>query len=379
MSKSSLAPLSSVAQVISGFAFKSTWFEPGLDKIVRISDLVNGQVSLTRSVTFNVEKHPVSSKYKVQNGDILVALSGATVGKIGVVSADTAGAYLNQRLAIVRGYQKENTEYLSHILRSQYMHQLLPSAEGAAQPNLSPKLLESLQIPIPSVKKQRQIAVHLKVQLTEVENARQAAELQSAETTKLANAIISNSIQKENTEKYFLADVLQEVKQGIGEDWKNYPVLGATRNGLAPAKEPPGKYPQRYKPVFPGTVFYNPMRIMIGSIAFVDEENTPGITSPDYVALKGKEGLLDSRWFYYWLRSPLGEACINSLARGAVRERMLFNRLAKGTIELPKYSIQQASSQALKEIVPMRKSIENKIRDIKLLPAKLLAREFEMK
>ncbi len=379
MSKSSLAPLSSVAQVISGFAFKSTWFEPGLDKIVRISDLVNGQVSLTRSVTFNVEKHPVSSKYKVQNGDILVALSGATVGKIGVVSADTAGAYLNQRLAIVRGYQKENTEYLSHILRSQYMHQLLPSAEGAAQPNLSPKLLESLQIPIPSVKKQRQIAVHLKVQLTEVENARQAAELQLAETTKLANAIISNSIQKENTEKYFLADVLQEVKQGIGEDWKNYPVLGATRNGLAPAKEPPGKYPQRYKPVFPGTVFYNPMRIMIGSIAFVDEENTPGITSPDYVALKGKEGLLDSRWFYYWLRSPLGEACINSLARGAVRERMLFNRLAKGTIELPKYSIQQASSQALKEIVPMRKSIENKIRDIKLLPAKLLAREFEMK
>ena len=375
MSKSSLAPLSSVAQVISGFAFKSTWFEPGLDKIVRISDLVNGQVSLTRSVTFNVEKHPVSSKYKVQNGDILVALSGATVGKIGVVSADTAGAYLNQRLAIVRGYQKENTEYLSHILRSQYMHQLLPSAEGAAQPNLSPKLLESLQIPIPSVKKQRQIAVHL----NEVENARQAAELQLAETTKLANAIISNSIQKENTEKYFLADVLQEVKQGIGEDWKNYPVLGATRNGLAPAKEPPGKYPQRYKPVFPGTVFYNPMRIMIGSIAFVDEENTPGITSPDYVALKGKEGLLDSRWFYYWLRSPLGEACINSLARGAVRERMLFNRLAKGTIELPKYSIQQASSQALKEIVPMRKSIENKIRDIKLLPAKLLAREFEMK
>ncbi len=117
---------------------------------------------------------------------------------------------------------------------------------------------------------------------------------------------------------------------------------------------------------------------MIGSIAFVEEDNKPGITSPDYVALKGKEELVDSRWFYYWLRSPLGEACINSLARGAVRERMLFNRLAKGTIELPEYSIQQTASQALKEIVTLRKTIENKISEINLLPAKLLAQAFEM-
>ena len=61
------------------------------------------------------------------------------------------------------------------------------------------------------------------------------------------------------------------------------------------------------------------MRIIIGSIAFVDDDDEPGITSPDYVVLKGKEGLVDSRWFYYWLRSPFGERCIQSLARGAVR------------------------------------------------------------
>ena len=56
------------------------------------------------------------------------------------------------------------------------------------------------------------------------------------------------------------------MKHGIGVDWASHPVLGATRDGLAPAKEPPGKQAQKYKPVTPGTVFYNPMRILIGKV-----------------------------------------------------------------------------------------------------------------
>jgi len=154
-------------------------------------------------------------------------------------------------------------------------------------------------------------------------------------------------------------------------------VLGATRSGLAPAREQPGKHAERYKPVTAGTVFYNPMRILIGSIAFVDDDDEPGITSPDYVVLKGRPGVVDSRWFYYWLRSPLGERCIQSLARGAVRERMLFNRLAEGEIELPDYETQLKASKALAQIKPMRAAIRKQIAELELLPQKLLAQVFE--
>ena len=168
-----------------------------------------------------------------------------------------------------------------------------------------------------------------------------------------------------------------EVKQGVGSGWADFPVLGATRDGLAPAKEPVGKSPERYKPVTVGTVFYNPMRILIGSIAMVDEGDAPGITSPDYVALRGREGLVDSRWFYYWLRSPGGQRCIASLARGAVRERMLFNRLAEGEIALPPYLVQQAASRALAELRPMKAAIEARLREIERLPQRLLAQVFD--
>ena len=121
---------------------------------------------------------------------------------------------------------------------------------------------------------------------------------------------------------------------------------------------------------------YNPMRILIGSIALVDEDDTPGITSPDYVALRGREGVLDTRWFYYWLRSPLGIRCINSLARGAVRERMLFNRLAEGEIELPNFSGQKMASAALRELKPSRRAIENQLAELERLPQRLLTRAF---
>ena len=110
----------------------------------------------------------------------------------------------------------------------------------------------------------------------------------------------------------------------------------------------------------------------------MDDDDTPGITSPDYVVLRGKVGDLDSRWFYYWLRSPLGERCINSLTRGAVRERMLFNRLAEGKADLPKHGEQIKASNALAEIKPMGYALDTKLKDINMLPQKILTQAFEM-
>lgn len=63
-----------------------------------------------------------------------------------------------------------------------------------------------------------------------------------------------------------LANALIEVTHGVGERWTQFPVLGATREGIALARESVGKAPGRYF-VEPNTIFYNPMRILIGSSA----------------------------------------------------------------------------------------------------------------
>lgn len=308
-----------------------------------------------------------------QAGDILISVR-APVGPTNLADQECC---IGRGLAAIR----PRTDFVDRDfvwLYLQYSEQYLAEkGQGSTFEAINGDDLKNLPIPSYPIEKQRRIAARVKAQLAEADKARQAAEVQLWETTKLSDAIVFDSIRRGKTTKHNLGEVLVEVKQGVGENWADYPVLGATRNGLAPAKEPPGKKPERYKPVFPGTVFYNPMRIMIGSIALVDDDDTPGITSPDYVALQGKDGEVDSRWFYNWLRSPHGELCILSLARGAVRERMLFNRLADGEIELPDFTIQQKASSALAALRPMRNAIESKITEINLLPQKILAQAFE--
>jgi len=153
--------LSEIAEIISGYAFKSAWFGSGNDKIIRISDVKNNQVNGTKAVTFDSKINPVPEQFKLKEGDVLMALSGATTGKIGVVSKENEGSYLNQRLAIIRGKSKANSDYIKYVLSGNYLKTLLRSAGGAAQPNLSPKDLAAMNVPLPPIKEQKRIAAIL--------------------------------------------------------------------------------------------------------------------------------------------------------------------------------------------------------------------------
>jgi len=246
---------------------------------------------------------------------------------------------------------------------------------GSTRPKLNQEIASSIQIPLPSLDEQKRIAARLDEQMSHIEQARQAVEEQLSLLNNLVNSYFRQSL-KTKTTKMHLSECMVEVKKGVGETWAQYPVLGATRAGVAPAKEKVGKQPQRYKLVEPGTIFYNPMRILLGSIAMLDDGDESGITSPDYVVLKGKEGILHPRWFYYWFRSPYGENFIKSLARGAVRERMLFNRLDKGEIKLPDWDTQVKIAEKLKEIKTFKQALESQLAEINELPSALLRQAF---
>lgn len=346
---------------------------------LRGEDIVATSVNPLNSTMFiSKESHDILHRSKIIHNDVLITIAG-TIGRVGVVDYKTCDANCNQAVAIVRT-KKERTDaiWLGLLLRSpSYQKQFKDFIAGGGIPNVSLTQVRSIVIPDIPLKNQKQIAAKTKNQLDKIDKAIIATRIQNDELLNLSNSIIYDSIKSIGTRKVMLGEVLDEIKKGIGSEWIEYPVLGVTRAGLAPAREPVGKSPQKYKPAIPGTIFYNPMRILIGSIAFVDNDDSSGITSPDYVVLKGKEGIVNSRWFYHWLRSPYGEKCINSLARGAVRERMLFNRLAEGQIDLPDFQTQERAAEALAKIKSMRKAIEKQLKGLELMPQKLLSQIFE--
>ena len=248
-------------------------------------------------------------------------------------------AVLRPRLDVI------NPRFLLWALQSPALQKSLKGkVKQGSQPGVYLAEVKSLYMPIPSLATQAKIVKRLDEQIDLSCRARTAAGEQQEATIALQIAYLRAL---PPVVKVRLGDALEEVGFGVGASWSRYRVLGATRLGLAQAKESVGKSPERYKLVQPGTIFYNPMRIMIGSIAMVDYGEEPGITSPDYVVFRTRQGVLHPRWFYYWLRSTYGQELIRSLARGAVRERLLFNRLSNGFISLPSWEDQGVIAEKL--------------------------------
>lgn len=166
--------LSDFATVISGYAFKSEWFGTGNDKVIRIGDLQEGCIQTESALTVDATQYKISDNFKIQNKDILMALSGATVGKIAVASDADVGAYINQRVAIIRAKDEITSDYLKFFFSGEFLDDLLKNAGGAAQPNLSPKQLLLMEIPFPPLAEQRRIASILD-QADELRQKRQQA------------------------------------------------------------------------------------------------------------------------------------------------------------------------------------------------------------
>lgn len=143
--------LEEVCDFKNGFAFKSSLFrETGLP-IIRITNVDGKTISLSDVKYFNPSDYNENtSSYKVSKGDILIAMSGATTGKIGFYSHENI-AYLNQRVGkFLPKKEVLNNRYLYHYLLSQ-VELIYVIAGGGAQPNLSSNVLMSkVRIPIPS-------------------------------------------------------------------------------------------------------------------------------------------------------------------------------------------------------------------------------------
>ena len=151
--------LSDISDIISGFAFKSKWYGKGTDKVIRIGDLQDGLISDDKIVRVDAKQNKISNNYRIEKNDLLMALSGATTGKIALAKDKDVGSYINQRVAIIRGKSMENKLFLRHLFNGKKLKQLLKTAYGAAQANLSPKDLGNLELEIPPLKEQLQISL----------------------------------------------------------------------------------------------------------------------------------------------------------------------------------------------------------------------------
>lgn len=149
-------PLSNHIKIVGGFAFKNSEYKSSGVPIIRISDFNNERIVLDSVVYY--EESPLLEKFELKESDIIIALTGGTIGKLGIVQGGLGKLYLNQRVGkfdILNPNEFEK-EYIYWIARG--VEGIVKNlAWGAAIPNVSPKQIEELNFPIPSKDIQKNI------------------------------------------------------------------------------------------------------------------------------------------------------------------------------------------------------------------------------
>ena len=141
----------------NGFAFKSSTFQLSGHPIIRISNIQDGHIdSHNRLVFFDPTDYREDlDRYRIVEDDLLIAMSGATTGKLGF-NTENKVFYLNQRVGKFEPGKNLNKRFLYHFLSTKVEENLRISA-GAAQPNLSTEQIKGFVLPLPPIAEQARI------------------------------------------------------------------------------------------------------------------------------------------------------------------------------------------------------------------------------
>ena len=150
--------LGEVCNFQNGFAFKSALFKENGEAILRITNISNGVINEEDLKYFFLNDYKENlDNYIVSKNDIVIAMSGATTGKIGINNTDKK-FYLNQRVGkFIPHITKLNNRFLYHFLLSKSLEILKISSGSGAQPNLSTENIKNLIIPVPPLEVQNEI------------------------------------------------------------------------------------------------------------------------------------------------------------------------------------------------------------------------------
>lgn len=207
-------PLSNHIRIAGGYAFKSSEYKKKGVPVIRISDFSNEKIVLDDVVYYDESED--LKRYELNEGDIVIALTGGTIAKLGIVQKGIGKLYLNQRVGKFEVLHPEEfeTEYVYWIARS--VQSIIKNlAWGAAIPNVSPKQIEELKFPIPDKETQNGIIDFLNdLRANKVEDDKEYfnSEVEDYVFLLQANQISGSELQSELTNQQ---DLVKQLRQAL--------------------------------------------------------------------------------------------------------------------------------------------------------------------
>jgi len=123
---------------------------------VELSDINTHSYEIINSTTYQVHELPSRASYEIQQGDIITAIAGNSVGTrkhaTALVTEDFAGCICTNGFRVMRNFRIDNY-YLLYYLKSEiFLKQMFMYRTGAAIPNVSDIDLANIVIHLPDKK-----------------------------------------------------------------------------------------------------------------------------------------------------------------------------------------------------------------------------------
>ncbi len=218
----------------NGYAFKSDKFssEKGIP-VIRISNIKENNVDLDDCIKTLEEN--IDEKFIVHQGDLLIAMSGATTGKNGVyMSANIA--YLNQRVGNIK---VKNKELLIEKFRNFYIanmqNEILNTAYGGAQPNISSQKMSVMTFPLPPLSEQQRIVERIEELFAKLDEANERLQEVADSFAVRKAAILHKAFTGELTKQW-------RCENGVSDESWEEKKLGEVVLLLSGQDFPPAKY-----------------------------------------------------------------------------------------------------------------------------------------
>ena len=169
----------------SGSRGWAAYYATSGDLFVRAQNIKHDRLELDDVAFVALPVKAEGLRTRIQQGDLLITITGANVTKSALVKHDLGVAYVSQHVALCRPTTEVLPEYLYWFIVAEAAgrKQLTDMAYGAGKPGLNLENIRSVNVPFPSLHEQQEIVEQIESKLSEADQLDQtlATALQQAD------------------------------------------------------------------------------------------------------------------------------------------------------------------------------------------------------
>ena len=164
-------------------------------RYLRITDIQNGKVNWEQ-VPFSVITDNLE-KYELNEGDIVFARTGATVGKSFLIrNIPEKSVFASYLIRVVPDLKQILPEFLYYYFQSpMYWQEIGFNQRGIGQPNVNGQILSNMKFPVPSLSTQQSIVSSIESKFSVIDKVEEVVDNSLKKAEKLKKSILKSAFE----------------------------------------------------------------------------------------------------------------------------------------------------------------------------------------